>query len=63
MYIQKMHQYKSAIGCAIESHNTLGIIVVDHFRELTKMIALAKGPYTQLNYIFEDIIENIKQTK
>ena len=32
-----------AIGRAIESCKTLGISVDDHFREVTKMIALAKG--------------------
>ena len=32
-----------AIGRAIESCKTLGINVDDHFRETTKMIALAKG--------------------
>ena len=32
-----------AIGRAIESCKTLGVNVDDHFREVTKMIALAKG--------------------
>ena len=32
-----------AIGRALESCKTLGINVDDHFREVTKMIALAKG--------------------
>ena len=32
-----------AIGRAMESCKTLGINVDDHFREVTKMIALAKG--------------------
>ncbi|MCK8622540.1 DNA damage-inducible protein D [Prevotella sp. E13-27] len=32
-----------AVGRAIESCKTLGIIIDDHFREVTKMIALAKG--------------------
>ena len=32
-----------AVGRAIESCKTLGISVDDHFREVTKMIALAKG--------------------
>ena len=32
-----------AIGRAIESCKTLGVSVDDHFREVTKMIALAKG--------------------
>ena len=32
-----------AIGRAIESCKTLGINIDDHFREVTKMIALAKG--------------------
>ena len=32
-----------AIGRAIEACKTLGINVDDHFRETTKMIALAKG--------------------
>ena len=32
-----------AIGRAIESCKTLGISIDDHFREVTKMIALAKG--------------------
>ena len=52
MDIQKIQQYKSAMWRAPESHDTLGINVEDHFRELTKMIALAKGPYTQLNEYF-----------
>ena len=33
----------TAVGRAIESCKTLGINVDDHFREVTKMIALAKG--------------------
>ena len=32
-----------AIGRAMESCKTLGVNVDDHFREVTKMIALAKG--------------------
>ena len=32
-----------AIGRAMESCKTLGISIDDHFREVTKMIALAKG--------------------
>ena len=32
-----------AVGRAMESCKTLGINVDDHFREVTKMIALAKG--------------------
>jgi len=32
-----------AIGRAMESCKTLGVNVDDHFREITKMIALAKG--------------------
>ena len=32
-----------AIGRAMESCKTLGINIDDHFREVTKMIALAKG--------------------
>ena len=32
-----------AVGRAIESCKTLGVSVDDHFREVTKMIALAKG--------------------
>ena len=32
-----------AVGRAMESCKTLGISIDDHFREVTKMIALAKG--------------------
>ena len=38
-----------ALGCAMESYKTLGVNVDDHFRELTKMIALAP-PITYLCY-------------
>ncbi len=38
-----------AIGRAMESCKTLGINVDDHFREVTKMIALAKGPSAKFN--------------
>ncbi len=35
-----------AVGRAMESCKTLGISIDDHFREVTKMIALAKGAQT-----------------
>ena len=38
-----------AIGRAMESCKTLGVNVDDHFREVTKMIALAKGPSAKFN--------------
>ena len=37
-----------AIGRAMESCKTLGINVDDHFREVTKMIALAKGAHREV---------------
>jgi len=37
-----------AIGRAMESCKTLGISVDDHFREVTKMIALAKGAHREV---------------
>ena len=39
----RWENFIGAIGRAMESCKTLGINVVDHFREVTKMIALAKG--------------------
>ena len=39
----RWENFAVAIGRAIESCKTLGISVDDHFREVTKMIALAKG--------------------
>jgi DNA-damage-inducible protein D len=39
----RWENYIGAIGRAMESCKTLGINVDDHFREVTKMIALAKG--------------------
>jgi DNA-damage-inducible protein D len=39
----RWENFVGAIGRAIESCKTLGINVDDHFREVTKMIALAKG--------------------
>ena len=39
----RWENFIGAIGRAIESCKTLGINVDDHFREVTKMIALAKG--------------------
>ena len=39
-----------AIGRAMESCKTLGINVDDHFREVTKMIALAKGAQREVQY-------------
>ena len=39
----RWENFVGAVGRAIESCKTLGINVDDHFREVTKMIALAKG--------------------
>ena len=39
----RWENFIGAIGRAIESCKTLGVNVDDHFREVTKMIALAKG--------------------
>ena len=39
----RWENFAVAIGRAIESCKTLGINIDDHFREVTKMIALAKG--------------------
>lgn len=39
----RWENFIGAVGRAIESCKTLGINVDDHFREVTKMIALAKG--------------------
>ena len=39
----RWENFVGAIGRAIESCKTMGINVDDHFREVTKMIALAKG--------------------
>ena len=39
----RWENFIGAIGRAMESCKTLGISVDDHFREVTKMIALAKG--------------------
>jgi len=39
----RWENFVTAIGRAIESCKTLGINIDDHFREVTKMIALAKG--------------------
>ncbi len=39
----RWENFAEAIGRAIESCKTLGINVDDHFREVTKMISLAKG--------------------
>ena len=39
----RWENFVGAIGRAMESCKTLGINVDDHFREVTKMIALAKG--------------------
>lgn len=39
----RWENFQSAINRAVESCNTQGINVDDHFREVTKMIALAKG--------------------
>ena len=39
----RWENFVTAVGRAIESCKTLGINVDDHFREVTKMIALAKG--------------------
>ena len=39
----RWENFIGAIGRAMESCKTLGIYVDDHFREVTKMIALAKG--------------------
>lgn len=39
----RWENFAEAIGRAMESYKTLGINVDDHFREVTKMIDLAKG--------------------
>ena len=39
----RWENFVAAVGRAIESCKTLGVNVDDHFREVTKMIALAKG--------------------
>ena len=39
----RWENFQSAINRAVESCNTQGINVDDHFREVTKMINLAKG--------------------
>lgn len=39
----RWENFAGAIGRAMESCKTLGISIDDHFREVTKMIALAKG--------------------
>ena len=39
----RWENFAGAIGRAMESCKTLGISINDHFREVTKMIALAKG--------------------
>ena len=39
----RWENFVTAVGRAMESCKTLGINVDDHFREVTKMIALAKG--------------------
>ena len=39
----RWENFVGAIGRAMESCKTLGISIDDHFREVTKMIALAKG--------------------
>ena len=39
----RWENFVTAVGRAIELCKTLGINVDDHFREVTKMIALAKG--------------------
>ena len=39
----RWENFIGAIGRAIESCKTLGVNIDDHFREVTKMIALAKG--------------------
>jgi len=38
-----------AVGRAMESCKTLGISIDDHFREVTKMVALAKGAQLRLH--------------
>ena len=43
LWYARWENFVVAIGRAIESCKTLGISVDDHFREVTKMIALAKG--------------------
>ena len=47
-----------AIGRAMESCKTLGINVDDHFREVTKMIALAKGAQREI----QDLRQNTCET-
>lgn len=44
----RWENFVGAIGRAIESCKTLGINVDDHFREVTKMIALAKGAQREI---------------
>ena len=39
----RWENFVGAIGRAMESCKTLGISIDNHFREVTKMIALAKG--------------------
>ena len=44
----RWENFAVAIGRAIESCKTLGVNVDDHFREVTKMIALAKGAHREV---------------
>ena len=44
----RWENFVTAVGRAIESCKTLGINIDDHFREVTKMIALAKGAQREI---------------
>ena len=44
----RWENFIGAIGRAMESCKTLGISVDDHFREVTKMISLAKGAHREV---------------
>ena len=50
----RWENFVTAVGRAIESCKTLGINVDDHFREVTKMIALAKGAQRQARRIYQE---------
>ena len=45
----RWENFVTAVGRAIESCKTLGVNVDDHFREVTKMIALAKGAQREVH--------------
>jgi hypothetical protein len=69
MDIQKIQQYKSSFdSIAQEICKTLGINVDDHFREVTKMIALAKGAQREVqadtivfnNTLYQELLNYVK---